>query len=159
MNLQHFIKDFVKRDLSSGKEVSKLQLLLMRALYLLTFLSLGYSTWSEIINPSETWGAYDGVTYSFWAAYSVLMGLGVRFPLKMLPLLLLQLFYKSVWLIGIAYPMWSTNTLDPTSEGLLKPFLIAIPIDLLVIPWAYIWRNYIKTLFRFKSIKHIQSLD
>ncbi|WP_405205663.1 hypothetical protein [Aquimarina sp. LLG6339-5] len=153
MNLKHFIKDIVKKDLNSGREVSKLQLFFMRALYLLTFLSLGFPTWSEIINPSESWGAYDGVTYSFWAAYSVLMGLGIRFPLKMLPLLLLQIFYKSVWLIGIAYPLWSTGTLDPASEGLLKPFLIAIPIDLIVIPWFYAWKNYIKVLFSLKQYK------
>ncbi|WP_299437721.1 hypothetical protein [uncultured Aquimarina sp.] len=151
MNLKDFIKDFVKRDLNAGREVSKLQLLLMRIIYLLTFFSLGYSTWSEVINPSETWGAYDGVTYSFWVAYATLMGLGIRFPIKMLPLLLLQIFYKSVWLIGIAYPMWSTGTLDATSEGFLKPFLIAIPIDLIVIPWLYVWKNYIRAIFKFKT--------
>ncbi|WP_103070276.1 hypothetical protein [Aquimarina sediminis] len=132
------------------KEVSKLRSYIMRSIYLLTFTTLGYSTWSEIFSPSEVWGAYDGVTYSFWAAYATLMGLGIRYPLKMLPLLILQLFYKSVWLIAIAYPLWSTGQMDATSQGLLRPFLIAIPIDLIAIPWGFVYVNYLKHLFKFK---------
>lgn len=150
MKSKHDTTDTLENNSVKTKKVSKFYLYAMRAIYLLTFLSLGYSTWSEIINPSEVWGPYDGVTYSFWAAYATLMGLGIRYPLKMLPLLLLQLFYKSVWAIGIAYPLWSSGQLDSTSEGFLRPFLIAIPIDLIVIPWGYVFKNYIKQLFRFR---------
>ncbi len=150
MNTEQNISSRLSYDLIGSKKISKIRIYLMKGLYLLTFLSLGHSAWSEIINPSEVWGPYDGVTYSFWAAYATLMGLGIRYPLKMLPLLLLQLFYKSVWLVGMAYPLWSAGQLDPTSEELLKPFLIAIPIDLIVIPWGYVFKNYLKQLFKFK---------
>ena len=59
----------------STKKVPKFYLYAMRAIYRLTFLRLGYSTWSGIINPSEVWGPYDGVTYSFWAAYATTQSL------------------------------------------------------------------------------------
>ncbi|GAA4276629.1 hypothetical protein [Aquimarina mytili] len=148
MNIKTSIARTIPKDIAETKRISKFRLYLMRGLYLLTFLTLGYSSWSEIISPSELWGPYDGVAYSFWAAYATIMGLGIRFPLQMLPLLLLQLFYKSVWLLGIYVPLWFTGQLDSTFEGFLEPFAIAIPIDLIVIPWGYVFRNYIKDLFK-----------
>ncbi len=145
MNLKNSIVNTVHNDVAATHKVSKVRLYLMQGLYLLTFLTLGYSSWSEIISPSELWGPYDGVAYSFWAAFATLMGLGIRYPMPMLPLLLLQLFYKSVWLLGIYLPLWSTGQLDADFDGFLKPFAIAIPIDLIVIPWGYVFKNYIKS--------------
>ncbi|WP_282080532.1 hypothetical protein [Aquimarina algiphila] len=150
MTTKNQVVDTQQRNLKSEKKLSKIRLYLMRGLYLLTFLSLGYNSWLEIIIPSEKWGPYDGITFSFWAAYATLMGIGIRYPIKMLPLLLLQLFYKSVWLIGIAYPLWSTDQLDSVSADFLRPFLIAIPVDLIVIPWGYVWIHYIKGFFKFR---------
>jgi hypothetical protein len=59
-------------------EVSRLRLYLMRSLYLLTFVGVGYSAWPEIINHEAAWDPLHGVAFSFWAAYSALMGLGLR---------------------------------------------------------------------------------
>ncbi len=133
------------------KRPSKIRIYLIKGLYLLTFLTLGHSAWSELLFPSEPWIPLEGVTYSFWAAYATLMGLGLRYPIRMLPLLLLQLFYKSVWLVCIAYPLWSQGQLDPSESGLFRSFAIAIPIDLLVIPWSYVWLHYGKTFFKSKT--------
>jgi len=59
-------------------EVSTLRLYLMRALYLLTFVGVGMDVWPALINPGKPWDPMHGVAFSFWAAYSALMGLGVR---------------------------------------------------------------------------------
>ncbi|MDY8135639.1 hypothetical protein [Aquimarina sp. 2201CG5-10] len=150
MNLKQIINYVFVPDAQGTKKVSRFKWYAMKVIYFLTFFSLGKSTWSEIINPSELWGPYDGVTYSFWAAYATLMGLGIRYPLKMLPLLLLQLFYKSVWLIGIYLTLSSSGQVDETSASFFKPFAMAIPIDLIAIPWVYVFKNYIKELFKIK---------
>ncbi|MGY3791794.1 hypothetical protein [Aquimarina sp. 433] len=142
-------KDKSSIDKKGYVDISKIRLYLMKGLYLLTFLTLGYSSWSEILYPSEQWGPYDGVTYSFWASYAVLMGVGIKYPLKMLPLLLLQLFYKSVFFFGVYIPLWVSGSLPETFKGFLKPFAIGIPIDLLVIPWIYVYKAYFKNLFKF----------
>ncbi len=149
MNVEHSTAIVPESGTYKIKKVSKFKLCAMKFVYLLTFVALGYDVWSEIINPSEIWGAYDGVVYSFWAAYTILMGLGIRYPLKMLPLLLLQLFYKSIWLLGIYLPLSLQGQLDTASEGFLMPFAIAIPLDLIAIPWKYVYKNYIQKLFRF----------
>ncbi len=137
--------------IDNTKELSKTRMLLMKGLYLLTFLTLGHSAWSALLFPTEPWIPLEGVAFSFWAAYATIMGLGVRYPIKMLPLLLLQLFYKSVWLLWVAYPLWSAGEMNLSQSGLFRSFAIAIPIDLLVIPWRYVWRHFAKPLFRFKT--------
>jgi hypothetical protein len=124
-----------------SEEVSTLRLYLLRALYLVVFVGLGFSVWPKIINPATAWDPLVGVAFSFWAAFAVLMGLGLRYPLKMLPLLFLQLFYKSVWLIAVALPLWSAGR----PPELTNVFVIFVVLDLIVIPWPYVLATYVKT--------------
>ncbi len=123
-----------------SEEASMFRLYLMRLLYLLNFALLGLDVWPVIINHKGEWDPMHGVAFSFWAALSALSGLGLRYPLRMLPLLLLQLFYKSVWLIAVALPLSSAGR----STNLTKPFVIGIVLDLIVIPWPYVLANYVK---------------
>src|SRR6266487_84850 len=92
-----------------SKDVSTFRLYLMRFLYLGNFVFLGLNIWPELIRHEGTWDPVKGVAFSFWAALSALSGLGIRYPLKMLPLLLLQLVYKSIWLIAVYLPLRSAG--------------------------------------------------
>jgi hypothetical protein len=85
----------------------------------------------------------EGVAFSFYAALSTLSALGLRYPLKMVPLLLLQLFYKSAWLLAVAIPLSSAGPLTPNLAGAVKPFVIGVLLDILVIPWPYVVANYL----------------
>ncbi|MGH8620915.1 MAG: hypothetical protein ACRET3_02160 [Burkholderiales bacterium] len=114
-------------------------------MYLLNFVWLGLSVWPAVIHPAKPFTPLDGVAVSFWAALSTLCGLGLRYPLKMLPLLLLQLLYKSVWLLAVALPLWSAGPLDALATDLTKTFVAGVIADLLVIPWAYVLAHYVKT--------------
>lgn len=121
-------------------EVSTLRLYVMRLLYFLNFAFLGLNVWPEIINHAGAWDPVKGVAFSFWAALSALSALGLRYPLKMLPLLLLQLVYKSIWLIAVALPQWSAVR----SLELTQSMLIGAVVDLIVIPWPYVLANYVR---------------
>jgi hypothetical protein len=72
-----------------SEETSTFRLYLMRLLYLLNFVLLGLEVWPVMINHPGAWDPVKGVAFSFWAALSALSVLGLRYPLKMLPLLLL----------------------------------------------------------------------
>jgi hypothetical protein len=89
------------------KDVSTLRLYVMRFVYLLNFALLGLDVWPTLFKHQGAWDPLKGVAFSFWAALSLLSGLGLRYPMKMVPLLLLQLVYKAVWLAAVALPMWS----------------------------------------------------
>jgi len=123
-----------------SNEISTFRLYLMRLLYLLNFVLLGLDVWPEIIGHKGVWDPLHGVAFSFWAALSALSGLGIRYPMKMLPLLLLQLFYKAVWLLAVALPMWSAVR----SSGLTHAMGIGVVVDVVCIPWPYVLANYVK---------------
>jgi hypothetical protein len=130
-----------------SRELSTIRLHSLKLVYLLTGLLLGISAWPQMINRGTPWDPLHGVAFSFWAAYSTLMLLGVRLPVRMLPLLLLQLFYKLTWLIGVVYPLWSAGHVSPGVSGLIKLSTIAVVVDLVVIPWPYVFEHYVKVLF------------
>ncbi|OLD62099.1 MAG: hypothetical protein AUI33_13825, partial [Ignavibacteria bacterium 13_1_40CM_2_61_4] len=102
----------------------------MRFVYLGNFVFLGLNVWPAIINHEGAWDPVKGVAFSFWAALSLLSGLGIRYPLKMLPLLLLQLLYKSIWLIAVYLPLRSAGQ----STELTRIMFIGVVVDLIVIP-------------------------
>ncbi len=123
--------------------LSSLRLYLMRGLYFLTFIGLVFDNWSTILFPTDQMDTLTGVAISFWASYSLLMGMGVRYPIKMLPLLFLQLLYKSAWIIGTYLPPTRTGSLNEDLTSFFWICVVAIVLDLLVIPWKFVFRNYV----------------
>ena len=121
-------------------DVSTFRLYLLRFTYLMNFVGLGFIVWPQLINHPKPWDPLHGVAFSFWAALSVLMGLGLRYPLQMLPLLLLQLFYKLIWLTAVAFPLWQAGR----PSAMTTNFVIPVVIDLIVIPWPYVFAHYFK---------------
>jgi len=120
------------------EEVSTFRLYLMRAAYLVNFALVGFAAWPALINHSGPWDPVRGAAFSLYAALSTLSALGIRYPLKMVPLLLFQLFYKVVWLIAIAVPTW------PALRGATREMAVAAIMDLVVIPWLYVFEHYVK---------------
>ena len=106
---------------------------------------LGLNVWPGLIHPDKPLAPVRGAAFSFWAALSTLSALGVRYPLKMSPLLILQLFYKSVWLLAVALPLWSAGQFDSAATAMTRIFVIGVVADLLAIPWPYVLANYVRT--------------
>jgi hypothetical protein len=136
------MKAFFKIDQTIG--VSKFRIYLLRAFYLMIIVLLGIDVWSEIFAHKDLWQPLPGVAYSFWGAFTLLAILGLLHPLKMIPLLLVQFSYKIIWLIIVAYPLWTVNQLKgPTAEEMTTVMLLGFVIDLIVIPWPYVLESYI----------------
>ena len=136
------------------KGVPKWRWYLMKSFYAFVFLAFGYQIWPTILTNTKLWDPLEAVAFSFWAAYATLMGLGIRYPLKMLPLLLLQLFYKTVWLTIAYLPLKATGNLDDTALELYKANGIGIVLDILIIPWGYLYLHYVKPLSTFSLKKN-----
>ena len=120
----------------------------IRGAFLLAFVGLATDNWSTVLFPSEQLDPWTGVAVSFYAAYSLLCLLGIRFPLRFLPLLLIQLIYKSAWLYSTYLPAYRSGALDEGMESWFWVMAPGILIDLLVIPWRYVYQAYFKYLFR-----------
>jgi hypothetical protein len=77
-----------------------------------------------------TWEPDDAMAWCVWTAFATLAGLGIFRPLQMLPILLLEIFYKVLWLMLVAYPLWSAGTLASSSAAsMTSAFLwVLLPI-------------------------------
>jgi hypothetical protein len=109
---------------------SPIHLRVLRAVFLLNGIVLGVFVLRALFGRSE-WDAVRGVAYSFWAAWALLSLVGVRYPLSMVPVLLMQFVYKAVWL-GAIYPRASSDA------GLLPIMVAGLIGDLVVIPWTFV---------------------
>lgn len=131
-----------KRD-ERYESVRRINIYFLRLVYILMFFVLGRTTWTEILTHQGAWEPTHAVAWCVWTAFATLAGLGIIRPLKMLPILLLEVFYKVLWLAIVAYPLWSNGTLAGSSaEGTTSAFLwVLLPI--VAMPWGYVLANYI----------------
>jgi hypothetical protein len=124
-------------------EVSAFRLNALRAGYLLLVVGLGSQIWPAMIHHAKPWDLMHGVASSMLAAMSALAVLGLRYPLRMLPLLFFELLWKAIWLIAIALPLWSAGQMDAATAETVRECLVVIVFPI-VIPWRYVLENYLK---------------
>lgn len=116
---------------------------LLRAVYLIMALGAGYLNWSQIIDPAQSWTFTEGVMVTMLAAMSALALLGLRHPLRMLPLMFWEIAWKLIWLARVAFPAWQNDTIDDAlAANIFAIGLVVIVIA--VVPWDYVWRVYVK---------------
>ena len=82
-----------------------------------------------------------GITGSVYLAFALASLFGLRSPLKFLPILLLQLFYKSIWFIGVVIPLINSGNFPLSAILILVIFATYIIGDLLSIPFSYIFNK------------------
>lgn len=124
-------------------EVSLFRLYVLRALYLLVVIGLGVQIWPTIIRHATPWEFMHGVELCMLAAFSLLCALGIRYPVQMLPVLMWELIWKTIWLVIVPLPLW----LDGRLEENMLPNVFAISLVVLVylaIPWPYVYSHYVK---------------
>lgn len=125
-------------------EVSLLRLHVLRATYLLMIVGLGLTIWPLLLDAPETVEHFRGVTWCLLGTVALLALLGLRYPLKMLPLLLFELVWKTTWLVAIGLPLRSSGQLEGPFRETWFANLLGLVIFPLVIPWGYVLRKYVR---------------
>lgn len=122
-------------------EVSLARLYLLRAMYLLLVIGLGAMILPDILSHRLL---DRGVIASLLGCVWLLAFLGLRYPLKMLPLLMFELGWKSIWMIAYGLPQWSAGQLPPTFAEDFFNIAVGVIVVPLVLPWGYVWRHYVR---------------
>jgi hypothetical protein len=122
-------------------EVSLARIYVLRATYLLLLIGLGGMIVPELVSHPV---ASRGVIPSLLGAVWVLAFVGLKYPLKMLPLLMFEFAWKSIWMLAYGLPQWYAGQLPATFAE--DSFNIGLGVILmpLVIPWGYVYRHYVK---------------
>jgi len=82
-----------------------------------------------------------GILGSVYLAFALLSLLGLRSPLKFVPILLLQLGYKLVWFIGIILPILVAGKFPAYAILYVVVFATFIIGDLIAIPFSYVFKK------------------
>jgi len=129
------------RDSAADSEVSLRRLYVLRATYLLLIVGLGAVNVPELISHDP---AARGVIPSVLGGIWLLAFIGLRYPLQMLPLLLFEFAWKTIWLFDYGVPQWSSGHMPPTWAEDFKAIAAGVILMPIVIPWGYVWRHYVK---------------
>jgi len=122
------------------EHVSLLRLYLLRAIYLIIAVGEGSIIWPQILHQPP---AQHGVAQALLGALTLLALLGVRYPLKMLPLLFFEMTWKAIWLLSVAWPLWAANQLNGPLLETAHACLLGMIVPLLL-PWPYVFATFLK---------------
>lgn len=125
-------------------EVSTLRLYLLRGMYLLIVVGLAITIWPSIVAPHDTVANEGTVIEALLGALAVVSALGLRYPLKMLPVLLFELLWKLIWVVAFALRMWLAGGLDEYASQTLFACLLGVVLVPLVLPWGYVFEHYLR---------------
>lgn len=125
-----------------GGGLSLRRLYVLRFGYLFMGGGLAVVKWPSFITHDGPWPLWEGVVQCMLLAMSILALLGLRHPIKMLPILLFESLWKLTWLAVIALPQLTGDRMDAATTELLSSILFVVVI-LAVIPWGYVARQYL----------------
>lgn len=125
-------------------EVSTLRLYLLRGMYLLIAVGLGITIWPSIMAPRDAVANEGTVVLALLGALAVVSAVGLRYPIQMLPILLFELLWKLIWVVAFALRMWLATGLDEYASQTLFACLIGVVLVPIVMPWAYVFKHYVR---------------
>lgn len=126
------------------KDVSVARLYVLRAMYLFIAVGLAATIWPAYLRSFEGVEHMKGVVRSVLVAVSLLAILGIRYPLRMLPLLFFELLWKSLWIAGVGLPLWLAGGMDAANAETMFANLMGLVLIPLAMPWRYVVASYVK---------------
>jgi sensor histidine kinase YesM len=120
-----------------------IKIYVLKIFFALMFFMAGKDAWTKLLQHEGIWDPEVAVAWCAITAYTTLSGIGIIRTLRMLPIMLFMFFYKGLWLIIVAYPLWVSNQLmGSVYEEWAFTFLILV-IPFLFTPWGYVFNHYI----------------
>ena len=124
-----------------AQEVSLARIYILRATYLLLVIGLGAMIVPDLLShPAISRGVIPSLLGAVW----VLAFVGLKYPIEMLPLLMFEFAWKSIWMVAYGLPQWLSGQLPPTFAEDFFNISLGVVLMPLVIPWGYVYRHYVK---------------
>jgi hypothetical protein len=124
-------------------DVSTLRLYLLRAMYLLMAVGLGITIWPGILAPGNV-SHMGSVVRSMLGALALMALWGVRYPIKMLPVLLFEFVWKFIWVVAFGLGPWLHGQLDADRKETLFACVMGLVLVPIAVPWGHVFRHYVR---------------
>jgi hypothetical protein len=115
----------------------------MRVGYAVMALGIAATKWPVILQDAASLPVFEGVVAALLTAMSLLAFLGLRYPVQLVPLLILESTWKLIWLVAVALPHLLAGDVNAELGRVLSSVLFVVLI-LAVTPWDYAWRRYVR---------------
>jgi hypothetical protein len=125
---------------STRSEVSLVRLYVLRATYLFLVVGIGAMILPPLIDHEPM---ARGVIPSLIGGVGLLAFLGLKYPLRMIPLLMFEFAWKTIWLLVFGLEQWSAGQMPPTFTEDFFNIAMGVILMPIVIPWGYVWRHYV----------------
>lgn len=139
----NFIKYIFTPNYDKWEGVRPVNIYLLRLFYFLMAFFVATDSWKALLTNEGPWDRFRAMAFCVWAAYTTLGALGLIHPLKMLPIMVFMIFYKSLWLIVVAYPLWQTGELAASPAAEMTKAFMGVPLAMIAVPWIYFFKNYV----------------
>jgi len=123
-------------------EVSLFRLYSLRVAYFVMAAGLGVYIWPLVIRHTDELAMTKRVQLALLAGLGATAALGLRYPVKMLPILLFEMIWKAIYLIAFALPLWSAHKINEAMRENVQAVLMVV-IFVPLIPWRYLFAQYI----------------
>jgi hypothetical protein len=124
------------------EELSTRRLNFMRFGYAFMGVGLAIVKWPILVQDARSLPVMEGVVTCLLTAMGLLAFLGLRYPARMLSILLLDVAWKAIWLAAVAIPRLVTDDMNAaTSEVLFNCSFVVILLA--VIPWRHVVNRYV----------------
>ncbi len=116
----------------------------LKIMYILTIVLAGGIGLMMLISPSFAMALFSqpaqdlylyGIAAAVWTAFGLLAILGLRDPIKYMPILLFQFIYKLIWLFAVFIPNVVVDGVRFDTITVLLVFLLFIVGDFLTLPF------------------------
>ena len=114
----------------------------MRVGYALMGVGLAVVKWPQVIQYDRSAPILEGAVAVILTGMSLLAWLGLRYPVRLLPILLFEIVWKLIWLAVVALPAALAGDMDADLQEMLFSCSFVV-IIIAVVPWGYVWRQYV----------------
>ncbi len=125
-------------------ELGTRRLNVMRLGYAFMGVGLAIVKWPIFFQDIRSLPVADGVVAALLTGMSLLAFLGLRYPVRMLPILLFEVTWKVLWIGVVAIPDLAAGTLDDATKQVLVNCSLVVLI-IAVVPWRYVWTRFVRT--------------
>jgi hypothetical protein len=107
------------RAAAVDEEVPTRRLNIMRFGYAFMGVGLVVVKWPILIQNVQSLPVMEGVVACLLTAMSLLAFLGLRYPVRMLPILLFEVIWKVIWIAAVAVPHLVSGDMNAATRELL----------------------------------------
>ena len=138
----NIIRNLFQQDHDRFEGIRPINIYGIRFIFILMATLLAMDVWPHLITDDLSRDPTDAMNWSVWAAFTLCAVIGIFRTVKMIPIMLFEVAYKTIWLILVALPLFLEGNLsDDTTDGMIFPFLLVI-LPIAFMPWGYVRKTY-----------------